>query len=265
MPELPDVELARRTLEEATAGRRIATVEVREPGLLADGLAAGALTGATVGAHIEEGRRHGKHLFGRLDVSRWLRFHFGMSGFLAAWEEDEEPSGYPYVVFGLEGGRRLAFDCRRKLGELGLVDDPDGWIADRGLGPDALELGEDGFVEAMAGRRGMVKTALMDQSRMAGVGNEFSDEVLFQASLHPRTKMSSLSEEDRRELYGLLAETLRTAVEREMEADALPDGWLLPVREEDAPCPRCGAGIRRSEVSGRGCYFCPRCQPGREG
>ena len=261
MPELPDVELARRTLVEATRGRTYEGVEVREPGLLAEGLEPDYLAETLGGAAAGEARRHGKHLFGELEGGPWLRFHFGMSGFLAYSDEVEEPSEYPYVIFGLSGGRRLAFDCRRKLGEVGLVDDPDDWIADRGLGPDALELGADGFVEAMAGRRGMVKTALMDQSRMSGVGNEFSDEILFRAGLHPRTRMSDLDEEARRRLYGLVEETLATAIDRGMEADALPDDWLLPVREEGAACPRCGGEIRRIEISGRGCYLCPDCQP----
>jgi formamidopyrimidine-DNA glycosylase len=261
VPELPDVELARRTLEEAARGRRFEGVEVEEPGLLADGLDPVALEEAVAGATLAGTRRRGKQLFGGLEDGPWLRFHFGMSGFLAWWDEGGEPSEYPYVVFGLEGGRRLAFDCRRKLGEIELVDDPDAWAADHGLGPDVLELGADGFLEAMDGKRGMVKTALMDQSRVAGVGNEFSDEILFQARLHPRTKMPDLSPEERRDLYGLLRETLTTAIDRGMEADALPDGWILPVREEGADCPRCGGAIERIEISGRGCYLCPACQP----
>lgn len=261
MPELPDVELARRTLEEAARGRRFDGVEVREPGLLAEGLTPGALEEAVAGRTLAGGRRHGKQLFAGLEDGPWLRFHFGMSGFLAWTDGDEPPSEYPYVLFRLEGDRRLAFDCRRKLGELELVDDPDAWIADHGLGPDALAAGADGFLEAMDGKRGMVKTALMDQSRLAGVGNEFSDEILFQAHLHPRTGMPALDEGDRRELYAILEETLETAVDRGMDADDLPDGWLLPVREEGADCPRCGTAIRREEISGRGCYLCPDCQP----
>lgn len=261
MPELPDVELARRTLLRAVDGRAFLEVEVREPGLLAEGLEPEALEQAVSGATLVEARRHGKQLFGAMDGGPWLRFHFGMSGFLAAWDEGDVPSEYPYVVFRLEDGRRLAFDCRRKLGEVELVEDPDAWIADRDLGPDALALDADRFLEAQAGRRGMVKTALMDQSRMAGIGNEFSDEVLFQARLHPRTKMSSLSEEDRRDLHATLTSTLRTAIDAGMEAEALPDDWLLPVREEGAACPRCGDEIHRIEISGRGCYVCPTCQP----
>ena len=265
MPELPDVELARRTLEEAALGRRFTGVEVREPGLLADGLTPERLDQAVADRSLAGARRHGKQLFGELDDGPWLRFHFGMSGFLAWTDDGREPSEYPYVLFDLEGGRRLAFDCRRKLGEVELVDDPDAWIADHDLGPDALALGVDGFLEAMSGKRGMVKTALMDQSRMAGVGNEFSDEVLFQARLHPRAKMTDLTERDRRELYATLEETLETAVDRGMETDALPGGWLLPVREEGADCPRCGSEIRRVEISGRGAYLCPDCQPAAGG
>ncbi len=261
MPELPDVELARRTLEEAAAGRRFTGAAVEEPGLLAEGLTAEALDEAVAGAGLAGGRRHGKQLFGGLEGGPWLRFHFGMSGFLAWTDGDGAPSDYPYVTFGLEGGRRLAFDCRRKLGEIELVDDPDAWAEEHGLGPDALALGADGFVEAMEGKRGMVKTALMDQSRMAGVGNEFSDEVLHRARLYPRAKMADLDPDDRRELYAILEETLRTAVDRGMEPDALPGDWLLPDRREGADCPRCGGAITRIEISGRGCYLCPDCQP----
>lgn len=261
MPELPDVEIARRTFERAARGRRVEGVEVREPGLLAEGLTPEGLAEAVVGSRGDGARRHGKHLLAGLEDGPWLHFHFGMSGFLASWEADGEPSEYPYVLFALEGDRTLAFDCRRKLGSVGLVEDPGAWAEEEGLGPDALELDADGFLAALEGRRGMVKTALMDQSRLAGVGNEFSDEILFRARLHPRTKMSALSAEDLRELHGVLAATLAEAVDAGMDPDALPDGWLLPVREEGAACPRCGDPVRRIEVSGRGCYLCPACQP----
>lgn len=260
MPELPHLEIFRRELEENAVGREITRVEVRDEDLL-EGVDAEGLAGALGGGTVTEGRRHGKLLFARVEPGPWLRFHFGMSGFLASWDEGEEASEYPKVVFHLDG-RRVAFDCRRKLGSIGLVEDPDAHLAEEELGPDALDgLEVEGFLEALHGRRGMLKTALMDQRLMAGVGNELSDEVLFRLRLHPRTKVSDLDEEERREAYRALVAVLEEGIEAGMEMDGLPDGWLLPVREEGADCPRCGTAIQRIEVSGRGSYLCPSCQP----
>ena len=259
MPELPHLEIYRRQLEENAVGRRITRVEVRDEDLL-EGVGAAELADALEGGTITEGRRHGKVLFARVESAPWIRFHFGMSGFLASWEAGEEESDYPKVVFHLNG-RRLAFDCRRKLGSVGLVDDPDARLAEEGLGPDALDgLDEEGFLDALDGRRGMLKTALMDQGLMAGIGNELSDEVLFRLGLHPRTKAAALDEGERREVYRAIVEVLEEGIEAEMEPEKLPESWLQPVREEGADCPRCGTAIERITVSGRGSYLCPECQ-----
>lgn len=261
MPELPDVEIQRQLVESTALGRRIETVEVRDE-YLVKGVEPDELRGRLEGDAFRRARRHGKYLFVETKGGTWVLFHFGMSGFLRYYEDPEGEPEYPKVVWLFEDDGALAFDCRRKLGVVRLVDGPEAFAREKGLGPDALSdaLDRQAFREAMIGRRGMVKTALMNQEILAGIGNEFSDEILFQMELHPRTKVSDLGEGRVDRLYDTLRHTLKAAIQARMDPEQLPGRFLLPRRDEEAACPRCGAGVRRIEVSGRGSYFCPACQ-----
>ncbi len=261
MPELPDVELYRRHVEATSLDRAIEELEVRDDYLVED-VAPETLADRLEGDRFVGTRRHGKYLFVETGRGPWVLFHFGMSGFLR-WLED--PSGeteYPKLLWRFQGDGVLVFDCRRKLGEVRLVDDPGEWIDGKELGPDALGGGFDraAFREALSGRRGYLKSALMNQKIMAGVGNEFSDEILFQRKLHPKTEVKALSEEELEAAHDTLTNVLETAVSARMDPDDLPGRFLLPHREEGAECPRCGGVVARVEVSGRGSYYCPACQ-----
>lgn len=262
MPELPDVEVMRRRLEETSMDRPAERVEVRD-GDLVEGSGPGEFADRLRGSRFLSSRRHGKYLFAETDAGPWVLFHFGMSGFLRHFEESPGEPEYPKVLWHFREGGSLAFDCRRKLGQVRLVPDPDRFVEEKRLGPDALEgMDRNAFLGAMSGRRGMLKTALMRQEILAGVGNEMSDEILYQLRLHPRTGLPSLEEEQLAEVHGVMRATLEGAIAaREAgDAGAFPGPYLLPHREEGTSCPRCGGEVRRIEISGRGSYFCPDCQ-----
>lgn len=262
MPELPDVEIFKRYLDSTALHQPIRRTEVREEDLLR-GVTPQKLARRLKGARLEAARRHGKFLLVRLDTGSWLVLHFGMTGFLRYFRDggsDREP-GHVRLLLHLENGWRLAYDCQRKLGEVGLADDADRFVQERGLGPDALEMGREEFLEALEGRRGMVKPTLMNQRILAGVGNVYSDEALFQARIDPRTSVAELDAAARRRLRDALRETLETAIAARVDPERFPDGYLLPRREEGASCPRgCGGRVERIVVSGRGAYRCPGCQ-----
>lgn len=261
MPELPDVEVYRRRVDETSLGKTIEEVEVRDDYLVKD-VPPETLAERMEGDRFVDTRRHGKYLFVETGRGPRVLFHFGMSGFLRWLEDPDGETEYPKLLWHFEGDGVLVFDCRRKLGEVRLVDDPDRWIAGKDLGPDALDDGfdRDAFREALSGRRGFLKTALMNQSIMAGVGNEFSDEILFQLGLHPKTPVKALSGEELEAAHETMTGALEAAIAAEMDPDELPGGFLVPGREEGARCPRCGGDIARIEVSGRGSYYCPACQ-----
>lgn len=265
MPELPDVEVMRRYAEARVLGRRIGTVSVRPDGMKT-GTSEGTLRGALRTHDLRETRRHGKHLFLRSseERGRWLRLHFGMTGWLHVWDGEgkgEEPDATRLRV-DFEDGGHLAFVCPRKLGEIDLVEDPDAWVEAKGLGPDPMAKGF-GLRDVRArleGRSGAVKATLMNQEVLSGLGNVYTDEALFQAGIDPRVAVDTLDDDAVASLWRAVRRVLENAVEYGADPEAMPDTWLLPHREDGADCPRCGGTIRKTEVSGRATYFCDRHQ-----
>lgn len=261
MPELPDVEVFKDYFESHTLGKKVREVEVRSNQVLTD-LKPKTLQDRLVEKSFSSTRRHGKHLFISTNEAEWIRFHFGMTGFFRLYGTEEKMTGHPRVIFVLSEGTELAYDCQRKLGEIDLLSDPLDYIAKKGLGPDALrELSWKRFFGIFASGRAMAKSTLMDQSKMAGIGNIYSDEILFQSGVHPRKRTKDLSQEETHKVYDALTEVLQEAINCEVEPDRMPPHYLLPHREKGELCPKCGTELEKVSVSGRSAYLCPNCQP----
>jgi formamidopyrimidine-DNA glycosylase len=266
MPELPDVEMYKRHLDESALRRTIERVVVNDARILGR-LPPDVFVSRLAGNRLEESRRHGKHLLVRLMRDGWLTLHFGMTGNLVRFDAEADAPPYDRVRFDFTGGRHLAYVNRRRLGRVGLADDAEAFIAAEGLGPDALDPAFDleVFTRAIEGRRRDVKSVLMDQTLIAGVGNIYADEILFQARLHPKTPVTSLDERQRADLFRQINAVLKTAIEcgagAEQFLKRLPDHFLLPHREKGGECPRCGGPIATLKAAGRTSYYCPRCQP----
>lgn len=266
MPELPDVELYRRRIDAAALQRDIADVEVLDARIL-DGVAPDRFRRVLRGNRLEATRRHGKHLLVRLARDGWLTLHFGMSGEAVAYGADDPAPRFTRIRFDFAAGAHLAYISRRMLGRVGLADDAESFIAAHGLGPDALDPGFDAAAlhRLLSGRRKDVKAVLMDQGALAGIGNIFADEILFQARLHPRTPAQNIDQPKARRLHQTMREVLEKAIERgagsEQFVERLPATWLLPHRRKDAPCPAgCGGTVATLKSGGRTTYFCPSCQ-----
>lgn len=261
MPELPDVEGFRQVLESCAKGRVIRHVDVRDAGVL-HGVDARRLRDALEGRRFGTPERHGKWLLARTGGPT-LVLHFGMTGRLVCWHAEDPVEAHDRVLFTLGGSRQLRFRDQRKLQGLWLAHDEsdvEGLL--RRQGPDALEVDRAEFEEALSSRRGHLKTALTDQSVLAGLGNLLADEILWRARLRPDRGARDLSREDRRRLYDAMRRTLRSSV----TAGCVPprDSWLTGHRDDRDPrCPRCGTGLRRSRMGGRGTVWCPQCQPDR--
>ena len=261
MPELPDVETWRRYVEATSLRHRIDAVAVDAPRMLT-GISPTRLESALRGRSFERTWRHGKYLFVQAGTSGWLVLHFGMTGFL------EYGKGAPAVEpprrlsIGFSNGYRLDAIWRRRLGRIAFAASCGAFVEEQGLGPDVLDpaLDEAAFAERLAGRRGTLKSAFMDQAFMAGLGNIYADEILFHARLHPRRTAGDLDRREASRLYRALHRVLDLAIERQAEPSRLPESWLLPRRKEGRSCPRCGGAIARTSLSGRSTYFCPACQ-----
>jgi formamidopyrimidine-DNA glycosylase len=264
MPELPDVELYKRHLDEHALHRKIVRVVVSDARILGD-LAEATFVARLTGNRLEGSRRHGKHLLVRLARDGWLTMHFGMTGALRFVEPPGEEVPYARVRLDFERGS-LAYVNRRMLGRVGLADDADAFVRAEGLGPDALDPALDlAAFSALLDTRRDVKAVLMDQSLIAGIGNIYADEILFQARLHPKTPARSLDKAQRKALFEKMREVLQTAIERgagaEQFLERLPKSYLLPQRHEGGVCPRCGGKLATLKAAGRTSYYCPRCQP----
>lgn len=262
MPELPDVETYKRYLDATALHQPIAGIRVGAPRLL-HGITPQALGRRLHGQAMESTRRHGKYLFARIDEAGWLVLHFGMTGRLRYAKSSGRLPADAELLLRFENGAGLAYIAPRKLGRIDWTEAPDGYAASRRLGPDALSLDCASLRERARGRRGGVKSWLMDQAALAGIGNVYSDEILFQAGIHPRRAVAELADAQLRALYRALRRVLRGAIDAKADPLGMPRSFLLPERHADGHCPRCGGPVAKTRGAGRTAWFCPRCQPER--
>lgn len=254
MPELPEVETYRRYFAKHALGQRIARVDVRDERIL------GAVRKETFarklrGRAFSEARRHGKHLFADAG-NLWLHLHFGMTGDLAYYREAEKEPRFAKVIFAFEGGGHLAFEDMRLFGLVDLIDAPEGITGRLGIDPldPSFDLGR--FRQLLARRKGATKSLLMTQTIIAGLGNLYVDEILYQSGIHPRRPVHKLSGAEQKALFTAMRRVLREAIARHERGKELPASYLFQNREEGERCPRCGGTIRRTVVFGRTTYFC---------
>ncbi len=152
------------------------------------------------------------------------------------------------------------------IGRVGLIEDAADFITEEKLGPDALDPHFDlaAFKAAMLGSKRDVKAVLMDQQIIAGIGNIYSDEILFQARLDPAARAESLTPSQLKQLFATMRKVLETAIARgagsEQFTERMPKGSLLPERKKGGHCPRCGSPLKMIKVGGRTAYCCPQCQ-----
>jgi formamidopyrimidine-DNA glycosylase len=275
MPELPEVEHARRTIVRALDADPIVRAETADPIVVPQGPEAFA---TLVGVRLVGSERTGKSVILRLagEGARELAlfFHLGMTGRLVVRDaSDPEPVRFarwtivtPRRAITLADARRLG---RARVGPYGEVARDAGFLA---LGPDALTITTgEALAACFRGRGGKlvsgpIKTALMDQARLAGLGNIHAAEALFLARVHPDRPTSSLRPTEwdalARGVHETLARTLASMRDDE-ELVYVSDGGPNPFfvyGKEGEPCPVCGAPIRRDEHAGRGTYFCAKCQ-----
>ncbi len=274
MPELPEVETIRGQLDAELRGARIAGCEVLLPRLVTHPSPVGYRRGLK-GRGIAEVRRRGKYLILELEGERDLIMHLGMTGSFILAEPGEERPRHTHLVYHLEDGRDLLYVDPRTFGETALVPRGD-YRPLRGLhymGPEPLDEGftSDSLANALQGKC-RVKSALLDQSRIAGIGNIYADEMLHRAGIHPMRRLDELTPEDLERLHRSMLEVLREAISRGGSSvsdyvdlrgarGGFQDAHRV-YRRAGERCPSCGEIICRERVAGRSSYYCPGCQPG---
>lgn len=272
MPELPEVETIKRSLAPRLLGKRIEDLEVLLPKAV-KGIppeeARARLRGQVIGGLA----RRGKYLLLELAGGDRLAFHLRMTGQLLLRAAGSPREAHTHLIFALSGHAELRYADLRKFGGfhyLGPGSPPPKGLAD--LGPEPLG---GGFTPAylaglLAGRRGPLKGLLLDQRRIAGVGNIYADEILHRAGLAPTRPAASLGAPETERLFRAIRDVLAegiahrgTTMRNYVDGDGRPGEYQERLRvygRAGGPCPDCGGEIRRLVVAGRGTYYCPACQ-----
>ncbi len=266
MPELPEVQtiadaLAPLIIDQTITYARIGwpgVIDRPEPALFAEGV---------VGRRVTEVGRRGKYMLFRLDDGRWLVMHLRMTGEMRVVSAIAPLDKHEHLVFGLEDGTEWRFRDPRKFGRAYLVDSPQAVVGALGPEPLSAAFTTAHLEKALAGRRAPIKSLLLDQRLVAGIGNIYADEALYRARIHPLTEGGALDASEREALVGSIRAVIQQAL-LEMGTTLRdyrrPDGSvghfqnsLQVFRRTDEPCPSCGAPIRRIVVGGRSTHFCP--------
>lgn len=281
MPELPEVEVVRRGLEEHVVGHVVESVLVKHPrSVRRHELGGDDLAGRMAGLRIESARRRGKFLWLTFDdPDAALVVHLGMSGQMLVQSAQAPLEKHAHIVAGLDNGTQLRFIDQRTFG---------GWALNRLIALDGEELPEsvahiardpldprfdtEAVVARMRTKSSEVKRVLLDQTVVSGIGNIYADEALWRARIHGERPAAALTRPALRRLLSEVQAVMGAALDAGGTSfDALyvnvngNSGYfersLAAYGREDEPCRRCGAPIRREKFMNRSSYSCPRCQP----
>ena len=273
VPELPEVETVRRTLEEKILCRRIQGIEVLYPRVLRN-CEEGQLRDALLGRQFTQLDRRGKYLICRLDSGDRLVIHLRMTGRLIAVPRDAAVEKHTSIRIHLADELDVRLVDQRKFGTIDLLQEP-GWGSIQGLkGLGAEPLAEDFtpayLAEQLAGRKAAVKSVLLDQRRIAGLGNIYADESLHRAGIYPGKPAGEITEAEIERLHQSIKEVIKEGIAHRgttfrdyVDGEGRQGGFQALLRvygREGQPCAACGGPIVRIKLAGRSSFFCPRCQ-----
>ncbi len=281
MPELPEVETTVLLLREKALNKVFVRVWAENERRELEKL---------VGRRIKKIERFGKGIFFFLDNKGVLFVHLRMTGHLLLgkweliknpltgredwWSEEkimqEKKNGFLRFVFFLDNGEQLSLSDPRKFAKVSLLSGKEAEEYIKKLGPDPLSIKKKDFINLFQGRKKTIKTLLMDQSFISGIGNIYAAEILFKAKINPSKNASLLSEKEIGEIYDLAQIILKKAIK--LQGDSTSDYRLLDgekggyqnhhlvYNRKGEPCFECGEKIKRNVVGGRGTYYCSKCQ-----
>ena len=270
MPELPEVETIVRGLRPALPGKTIEDLQVLRPDVLRQ--PPGDLSARLRGRTFKSLHRRGKNIVARLTEGVVLVVNLGMTGRLVL-DRDETRTTHPAVRFTLSAGPLLVYDDVRRFGAVEAIDEAEWTVRDRRLGPEPLS-------SSFTARRlhadlsrsvSPIRSWLLDQRRVAGVGNIYANEALHLADIHPQRPARSMTEGEATRLHRAVRRTLRSAVENRgttlrdyRDASGSPGDNAANLRvygRGREPCLRCSTRICRLVFGNRTAFYCPSCQP----
>lgn len=265
MPELPEIFVLARDMQKELVGRTISGIEVLQPKCL--NVEAEAFQAALTGAQICRVTARGKWL--QIETTQgWLMLSLGMGGEVLLTDREHLPQKYR-LILDLADGACLAINFWW-FGYAHYAADPADHKMTAQLGPNALDLTLDEFRGLLNGRRGTLKPFLLNQKRIAGIGNVYIQDPLFEAGIHPLRAINTLSDDEVARLWEALQDTLQESIDLGGSAWELTlydekgrwdDSFFKVAYREGQPCPTCGTAVEKIKTGGTGSYICATCQP----
>ena len=265
MPELPEIAVFARDMQKELVGRKIGAIEVLQPKCL--NIPEAAFHTALTGAEILAITPHGKWV--RVETTKgWLLLNLGMGGEILLTSRDSLPEKVR-LIFDLADGAALVVNFWW-FGSIHYVKTLDDHPQLSALGPDFMSLTPDEFRELLHGRRGGIKSFLLNQKRIAGIGNVYAQDPLFKARIHPLRSINTLSDEEIEALWQALRETLHQSIdhggshwEQNLygEHGRWDSSFFLIAYREGQPCPNCGTPVEKIKTGSTSTHICPNCQP----
>lgn len=257
MPELPEIAHFRKFADEAFLNKKVQKITFGAAKPLQQPEA--KFREAFEKHSFTRSHQLGKYLFFESDSKKWLVFHFGMTGHFDFSSEKELPK-HSILTFYFGDHTHFSFVCPRKFGKVWITGSVEEFKNSHNLGDDATKIKKSDFMDLMDKNTSAIKSFLMDQHNIAGIGNVYTDEILFQSRIHPQTKVSALSDKEKGALFENIGKILITATKFIDKGEKAPDSWLKRHRKEEADCPECHGKVSKTTVGGRSTYYCGECQ-----
>ena len=265
MPELPEITIFARDMQHELVGRTISSIEVLQPKCL--NVEVDDFKAALTGARVRGVTARGKWL--QIDTTQgWLMLSLGMGGEILLTDRDHLPEKHR-LVLDLADGACLAINFWW-FGYAHYAADPAEHKMTAQLGPNALDLTMDEFRDLLRGRRGGIKSFLLNQKRIAGIGNVYVQDPLFEAGIHPLRTINTLSDDEIAQLWKALQDILQESIDRGGSAWELSlygekgrwdDSFFQVAYREEKPCPTCDTTVAKVKTGSTSSYICPTCQP----
>jgi formamidopyrimidine-DNA glycosylase len=269
MPELPEVETTVNELRPLVAGKQITGVEALKSSSIAEP-SAEEFQKRLQGSRIIELNRRGKHIIFTLDNGLFLIVHLRMTGSLMVKPESEEPDKFIRIIIHLDNKTAIHFRDVRRFGRMWLVEDINTIVGKLGLEPLEEDFTPQALGKILKERKTPVKSLLLDQTLIAGIGNMYADEALFQSGIHPVRPANSLTVSEVKKLNASIKSVLKKGI---LNKGASTDTFFRPdgargaahlefqvAHRKGEECPVCGGPVERILVGQRSTFFCPKCQ-----
>ncbi|NND05246.1 MAG: DNA-(apurinic or apyrimidinic site) lyase [Saprospiraceae bacterium] len=254
MPELPEVNTVMKGFRDSALHDKILDVQVLDDKILRN-CSADTFVDLLIGRKFVHTYRRGKYFFATLNSDDSVLFHLGMTGDIHYYQEEYDAPKHERFSVKLASGLIIGYDDPRKFSRILHIPNIQDYLVEIGLGPDALEISKDNFAQLFAGRTTTLKSVLMNQKLIAGVGNLYADEICYQARIHPATVAKQLASKHIEKLYDCMQRILQLACDRDAYYKVYPEDWFWKWRNDDQEILQGKGRIQKMKIGGRTTYY----------